>query len=411
VVTLINTGGNIVLNEAINVSKNAAGTNDGTIQLKASGDITDGANGNLVANTNGVVNAVSTGGKIVLDRNDAVATDGHSVAQVSLETSGTGGDRSIVFHDADALEVSTATATGALSTPGSVAATSVGSRAQGAKTVVGTSNGAVTLKAGGALTVSQAIATTPTAADTVGGTVTLEAAGGITTQTLGTITTTGSGNAAGGEVLLVNATSGDITLGKAILAQGGSSGTPGSSSDGGVVTLINTGGNIVLNEAINVSKNAAGTNDGTIQLKASGDITDGANGNLVANTNGVVNAVSTGGKIVLDRNDAVATDGHSVAQVSLETSGTGGDRSIVFHDADALEVSTATATGALSTPGSVAATSVGSRAQGAKTVVGTSNGAVTLKAGGALTVSQAIATTPTAADTVGGTVTLEAAGG
>ena len=276
------------------------------------------------------------------------------------------------------------------------------------KTVAGGANGAVTIRAGttgttgtSTLTVNEAVVTTP-GGTAAGGSVILEAGGAISLQSNGAVTSTGTTAGAGGEVFL-HASSGDITLEKAVTARGAGAG------NGGVVTVLADSGKVLVNAGVDVSKGSSGA-DGTIQLKASGDITDDANGNLVANTTGLVNAVSTGGKIVLDRNDAITTDGHSVAKVSLETSGTGGDRSIVFHEASALEVTTATATGALSTPGGVAATSVGSRAQGAKTVAGTSNGAVVIKSGGALTVSQAIVTTPSGAGAVGGAVTLNSTG-
>src|SRR2546428_6622367 len=57
-----------------------------------------------------------------------------------------------------------------------------------------------------------------------------------------------------------------------------STGTAGAASDGGVVTVLNEFGAIAVNATVDVSKAVAGTNDGTIQLKASADITDGASG-------------------------------------------------------------------------------------------------------------------------------------
>src|SRR2546428_6011038 len=57
-----------------------------------------------------------------------------------------------------------------------------------------------------------------------------------------------------------------------------STGTAGAASDGGVVTVLNEFGAIAVNATVDVSKAVAGTNDGTIQLKASADITDGAIG-------------------------------------------------------------------------------------------------------------------------------------
>ena len=247
-----------------------------------------------------------------------------------------------------------------------------------------THGGAVSVNSvGGNLTVRQAIITTPTAANSAGGTVVLEAATGLTTETAGTITTTGNGNGSGGEVLLSNLTSGDITLHGDLTATGAGSG------EGAVVTAINGGNTIVLDAKLDVSRGAAGANDGTIQFKAGGDITDTAKGYLVANTNGLVNAVSTGGKIVLDRDNVLTTDGHSVANISLETtSNAAADRRIVFHDADGLNITAATAKGALTTPAGIAATSVGNRAQGLKTMASETNGDIAVVANGNLTIAK-----------------------
>src|SRR2546428_5486449 len=80
-----------------------------------------------------------------------------------------------------------------------------------------------------------------------------------------------------------------------------STGTAGAASDGGVVTVLNEFGAIAVNATVDVSKAVAGTNDGTIQLKASADITDGASGLLKGDTNGKLLAHSTAGSVLLDR--------------------------------------------------------------------------------------------------------------
>ena len=161
-------------------------------------------------------------------------------------------------------------------------------------TVAGGTKGAVRIRAGttgaSTLDVNQAIKTTASGTATDGGSVLLQAGGAITLATTnGTIDTTGNTTGKGGEVFIhhAGAGAGNITLDKSITAKGGVGG------NGGVVTLLNDSGNIVVNAAVNVSRDTTGS-DGTIQLKASGDITDTSSGGLIGDTTGSPFAYSVG---------------------------------------------------------------------------------------------------------------------
>src|SRR5581483_7165321 len=399
VVTVLNENGAILVNATVDVS----GTSDGTIGLKASGDITDGASGLLKGDTDGELLAQSPGGKITLD-----LTAGHQMATVALKTdTAAGTDGTIKYYDANDVTIGTAGGAGTLSAVSGANASSVGAFS-GVKTVAGTAaNGAVTVRAGksaaGALTVNEAVSTVSTTADTAGGTVVLESDGALTLASSGTLTTSGFGNANGGQVFVHNAattSAGDITLGKNVTAAGAGTG------NGGVVTVLNENGAILVNATVDVS----GTSDGTIGLKASGDITDGASGLLKGDTDGKLLAQSTGGKITLD-----LTAGHQMATVALKTdTAAGTDGTIKYYDANDVTIGTAGGAGTLSAVSGANASSVGAFS-GVKTVAGTAaNGAVTVRAGksaaGALTVNEAVSTVSTTADTAGGTVVLESDG-
>jgi hypothetical protein len=228
-----------------------------------------------------------------------------------------GTDGSITYLDRTALTVGTV-AVGA-GTPVSAANAKPSDIAAvtGIITVAGTTNGDVKVRAGtgdNALTVSKPIVTTAGTTDVASGAVVLEAGGTITLTSgagAGTITTDSFGNAAAGDVFIhqLAGTTNTITLSNAISAKGGASGTANTLSDGGKVTVWNEQGAISLDGTIDVSKNAAGTNDGTIALKATGNISDTTLANLIGDTNGSLKAWSTGGKIALTQGATVAGTG------------------------------------------------------------------------------------------------------
>jgi len=206
----------------------------------------------------------------------------------------------------------------------------------GISTVAGTANGNVTLRAGTgnthSLTIDKPISTTAGTTGTASGDVALEAGGTITLTAgagAGTITTDSFGNAAAGDVFIHQVAGGaarTITLSNTISAKGGATGVAGAASDGGDVTVWNEQGAISVDSTINVSKAAAGTTDGTIALKATGDITDTTNANLIGDTNGLLKAWSTTGKIALTQGATVpgtgagqlgnAAVGHQLATVA-----------------------------------------------------------------------------------------------
>src|SRR6185369_8507916 len=288
VVTVLNDSGKVLVQATVDVT-GASGT-DGSIQLKASGDITDNASGGLVGDTTGSLKAYSTGGKIDLSSSTSNAMKNASLLTDTTTASSNNG--TIKYYDTTDLTLTTVAAgLGTLTAP-STSSANLAATTQGVKTVAGASNGAVTIRAGttgtSTLTVNEAIVTTPSGVATAGGSVLLEAGGAISLASNGTITTTGNTSGAGGEVFIhhTNAAAGDITLGKNVTATGGASG------NGGVVTVLNDSGKVLVQATVDVT-GASGT-DGSIQLKASGDITDNASGGLVGDTTGSLKGYSTG---------------------------------------------------------------------------------------------------------------------
>ena len=382
-VTVINDSGAIAANAAIDVSKAGAGASDGTIQLKATGDITDNATGALTGDNSGKLMAYSTAGKIDLTAGT------HAVKTASLTTDTTTAsttDGSIKYYDSTDLTIGTAGGQGALVAPSTTTAASAASKI-GVTTVAGGANGAVTIRAGTggthSLDVTQAIATTPGGAATAGGAVILEAGGAITLSGNGTITTTGNTTGAGGEVLIhhSNAAAGAITLGNAITATGGNGGV------GGVVTVINDSGAIAVNAAIDVSRAGAGANDGSIQLQSTGSITGAgsltgdANGKLMAKTTGaagVANISLTGG------GTGSASSANKMATVAFSTA-TSGNGSVQYFDNTGVALGTAGGAGVLTTPLGTVAGTAAPAISGATTI--SSGSYLELDAGGAISQS------------------------
>jgi hypothetical protein len=274
---------------------------------------------------------------------------------------------------------------------------------------IDTNGAAVSVGAANALSVIGAITTTPTAA-AAGGAVTLEATtGGITTVSNGTITTTGSGANAGGEVYVHSIGAGTITLGKSVTAKGGAGG------NGGNVTVLNEAGAVAVNSVIDVGRGVGGAADGTIALKASGNITEGAAGGFVGDSNGKLLVHSTGGSITLGTagNNAMAT-------VALKTdTAVGVNGAITYKESNSLAIGSIAGVGSLTSPsGGAAASTVGS-VTGINTVAGN----VEIQTGGAVSQSGAstiggnlwVVTTSgniglTSLNTLGGKVSLIASG-
>ena len=386
VVTLLNAGGAIVVNAGVDVSK-GGGTADGTIQLQANGSIT-GA-GNLVGDTNGTLlarttgtsgaqNISLTGNKLNVAGTNAGST-GNAMANAAFATA-TSGNGSITYYDSTGLTIGSVTPTGALVSPalgGANTAASLVSATSGIATVAGGATGAVVIAAGNTigtglgLSVTQAITTSPTSG--AGGPVLLEADGTIALSGSGTLTTSGAGSGAGagGEVFIHHTNTvgaGDITLGKNIVAQGSGTG------NGAVVTVLNDSGNVLVNAGIDVSK--GGGTDGTIQLKAAGNITETATGLLTGDTNGTLVVYSTGGKIDL----SLGTNALKNATFQTDTA-VGTDGTVKYYDSTDLTLTTGGGVGTLVAPSTINASSVALTTQGVKTIAGTTNGAVTIRAG------------------------------
>lgn len=309
-VTLRNQNGNILLANTIDVTRGIGGSNDGAIQLQAHGDITDTANGLLSGDNNGELSVRSTNGKISLL---ASGNGGHQMATAAFATSASGKPATVDYTDKTALVVGTAGGKGSALAGPLAAPSSQVAAVSGVRTVAGGAQGSVVIQSGGALTVTQAVDTQPTAGN--GGKVTLRSDGALLTQA--SINT--SGTAAGGDVLLERTGSGaaDITVAAAINSNG---------SQGGSVTLKNPTGGLLLNGQIDTNGSAQG---GRIQLASSGDISQSAALKASGGGAGALKIISAG-QVTLDN------AGNNVDILAASLSGNG--KALSYLDADDLTV-------------------------------------------------------------------------
>lgn len=309
-VTLRNQNGNILLANTIDVTRGIGGSNDGAIQLQAHGDITDTANGLLSGDNNGELSVRSTNGKISLL---ASGNGGHQMATAAFATSAIGKPATVDYTDKTALVVGTAGGKGSSLAGPLAAPSSQVAAVSGVRTVAGGAQGSVVIQSGGALTVTQAVDTQPTAGN--GGKVTLRSDGALLTQA--SINT--SGTAAGGDVLLERTGSGaaDITVAAAINSNG---------SQGGSVTLKNPTGGLLLNGQIDTNGSAQG---GRIQLASSGDISQSAALKASGGGTGALKIISAG-QVTLDN------AGNNVDILAASLSGNG--KALSYLDADGLTV-------------------------------------------------------------------------
>jgi len=153
VVTVMNDNGNINVNAAIDVSKGASGTTDGTIQLQATDSITDNATGKLIGDTNGklVAKTTNTSGtaKINLAGNGTSSLNTNNAIANATFATATSGDGSITYYDSTGLTITTVGGQGALSAPAAgVAASSVASTSGITTVAGGTVNGKVHSRSG-----------------------------------------------------------------------------------------------------------------------------------------------------------------------------------------------------------------------------------------------------------------------
>ena len=175
------------------------------------------------------------------------------------------------------------------------------------------------IQSGGALTVSQAVDTQPTAGN--GGKVTLRSDGALLTQA--SINT--SGTVAGGDVLLERTGSGaaDITVAAAINSNG---------SQGWQRYPENPTGGLLLNGQIDTNGSAQG---GRIQLASSGDISQSAALKASGGGAGALKIISAG-QVTLDN----AGNNVDILAASLSVNG----KALSYMDADGLTVGSVAAT-------------------------------------------------------------------
>jgi hypothetical protein len=388
-ITVLNDSGAISLDATLNVSK-GAGT-DGTIALKATGDITDTTNANLIGDTDGSLKAWSTGGKITLTQGATVAGTaagemgnagvGHQIKTAAFKTdTAAGTDGSVKYLDRTDLTVGTVAAGSATPVSAANAKPSDIAAVTGITTVAGTTNGDVLVRAGtggaGAMNVNEAILTTPNGnGATAGSSVILEAGGTITLQTNGTITTTGQANnagtgGAGGEIFIhhTNAAAGSITLGKAVTADGGAStGGTNTGGAGGVVTIQNDSGAIAVNAALSANGGTGSTaagNGGTVQLNASTGITQSA---------ALTATGATAGSLMVRAGDDVTlqTAGNDFNKIAASISS--GGKFFKYSDSNAVDIGSVTRAATLIAPSATAATTGNATLAGITTLGGALN--------------------------------------
>ncbi|MDB5341692.1 MAG: hypothetical protein JWP89_69 [Schlesneria sp.] len=348
----VSAAGDVTLNQSIAAT-------GATVRISAAGDVTEAAAATITAASLGV--RTSAG--------DVVLTEANDVATFAANDATAG--KVVKFRDANGFNV------------GSVSGTTLFT----ATTGVATSNGDITLKAGGALGVNESInAGGGTVRIAAGGSVTEAVGKTITASSLGVTTSVGnitldqnntvgtfaaSDTSAGGAVTLVDTTGvsiGSVAADGSLFAL-----TDGMSTSAGDVT-VSAAGAVTLNQSIAAT-------GATVRISAAGDVTEAAAAIITATSLAVR---TTTGDVVLTQANDVAT---------FAASNTAAGKVVKFHDANAFNVGAVT-----------------SNAYVATTTGVTASGDITFKAGGTLGINESIdAGSATVRITAGGSVT-EAAG-
>jgi hypothetical protein len=329
----ISAAGAVTLNQSIAAS-------GATVRISAAGDITEASLATVTAASLGV--RTTTG--------DIVLTQANDVSTFAASNSAVG--KVVKYQDANAVNI------GAVSSNTFFSAT----------TGIATANGDVTLKAGGAVGINEAItAGSGTVRIAAGGSVTEAAGKTITANSVGVTTTVGnitldqnntvgtfaaSDTSSGGAVTFVDTTGvsiGSVTADGSLFAL-----TNGISTSAGDVT-VSAGGAVTLNQSIAAT-------GATVRISAAGDVTEAAAATIAGTA---LSVRTTVGDILLTQANDVTT---------FAASNTAATKVVKFQDANAFNV------GAVASNAYVATT----------TGVVTSNGDVTLKAGGAIGINESV---------------------